>query len=73
MVAVAENGRYHPDMWVFPVSGRVTADVSAKTHAMPRVFTIALVVSAVMLAFGIIGFIARATQDGFGDYAPWGY
>ena len=73
MAAVAENGRYHPEMWVFPVSSQVTADVSAKTHAMPRAFTIALVVSAVMLAFGIIGFIARATKDGFGDYAPWGY
>ena len=73
MAAVAENGRYHPEMWVFPVSSQVTADVSAKTHAMPRAFTLALVVSAVMLAFGIIGFIARAAQDGFGDYAPWGY
>ncbi len=70
---MAENGRYHHEMWVFPIPGQVTADVSAKTHAMPRAFTLALVVSAVMLAFGIIGFIARATQDGFGDYAPWGY
>ncbi len=73
MAAVAEHGHYHPEMWVFPNPRQVTADVSAKSRAMPKAFTIALIVSAVMLGLGIIGFIARAAQDGFGDYAPWGY
>ena len=70
---MAANGHYHADMWVFPEAKQVTQDVTEKTFAMPKPFTIALVVAGILLALGIVGFVARAVGDGFGDYTPWGY
>ena len=60
-------------MWVFPPAREVTRDVTSKTFSMPRVLTIALILAGILLALGIVGFIIRAVDDGFGDHGPWGY
>ena len=73
MVSMAENGHNHAGMWVFPDATQITGDIAAKTRAMPRPFVLALSVAGVLFVLGIIGFIARAAIDGFGDYTPWGY
>ena len=70
---MAENGRNHAGMWVFPKAEEITGDMAAKTAAMPRPFVLALSVASVLFALGIIGFIARAAGDGFNDFTPWGY
>ncbi len=70
---MAANGHHHAGMWVFPRAEEVTRDVTAKTFAMPRPFAKALMVAGVLLVLGIIGFVARAVDDGFGDHGPWGY
>ena len=63
----------HNGMWVFPAAEAVTRDVADKTSAMPRPFSIALLVTGALFLLGIIGFAARAIDDGFGDHMPWGY
>ena len=73
MVSMAENGRNHAGMWVFPNAAEITGDMAAKTRAMPRPFVLALSAAGVLFVLGVIGFIARAAIDGFGDYTPWGY
>ena len=60
-------------MWVFPPAEAVTRDVAEKTSSMPRAFSIALLVAGALFVLGIIGFVARAVDDGFGEHAPWGY
>ena len=70
-MAASEHG--HNGMWVFPAAEAVTRDVADKTSAMPRPFSIALLVAGALFLLGIIGFAARAIDDGFGDHAPWGY
>jgi molybdopterin-containing oxidoreductase family membrane subunit len=63
----------HAGMWVFPDAAVMTQDVGEKTKAMPRPFTTALAVTGIFFILGIVGFIARAVDDGFDDIAPWGY
>ena len=70
---MAANEHNHNGMWVFPEAEKVTRDVADKTSAMPPRFSIALLVAGVLFAWGIIGFVERAVDDGFGDHAPWGY
>ncbi len=60
-------------MWVFPDATVMTADMGEKTKAMPRPFTMALAATGILLILGIVGFIARAADDGFGEIGPWGY
>ena len=60
-------------MWVFPRPEEVTQHVTGSTFAMPRTLTTAMAVAGVLLGLGIIGFLVRAFDDGFGDHSPWGY
>ena len=70
-MAASEQG--HNGMWVFPAAEAVTRDVAGKTSAMPRAFSVALTVAGILVVLGIIGFVARAIDDGFARHAPWGY
>ena len=63
----------HAGMWVFPDATLMSRDVSTKTRSMPRPFTLALMVTGILFIIGIVGFVARANDDGFGEIAPWGY
>jgi len=47
--------------------------MAGKMSAMPRPFNLALAAAAILFILGIIGFIVRAVDDGFGAHAPWGY
>jgi molybdopterin-containing oxidoreductase family membrane subunit len=51
----------------------MTRDVTSKTFAVPQKLAVALVLSGVLLVLGLIGFIVRSVDDGFGDHGPWGY
>ena len=70
-MAASEN-RY-PGMWVFPSPEGITRDVASKMSTTPRIFSLVLTAAGVLFVLGIIGFVLRAVDDGFGDYAPWGY
>ncbi len=67
------SGGHYPGMWVFPNPRVMTRDMAGKVASMPRAFTLALLGSFVLLALGVVGFIARAAADGFDDRGPWGY
>ena len=74
MVASEPKGHgQHAGMWVFPDATLMTADMGEKTKAMPRPFTMALAATGILFILGIVGFIARAANDGFGEIGPWGY
>ncbi|HAA94698.1 MAG TPA: hypothetical protein DCE26_03305 [Dehalococcoidia bacterium] len=60
-------------MWVFPDVSAMSQDISAKTLARPKPFTIALTITGILLVLGVIGFVARAAGDGFDSIGPWGY
>jgi hypothetical protein len=70
---MGNNGNNHRDMWVFPTMGTVTDDLVRQTFTMPRYFRIGATVAGILFLVGIIGFIARAVDDGFGSHGPWGY
>lgn len=72
-MANSGSGLYSADMWVFPQAERVTGDLVSKTSARSGPFTAAVTIAALLLLLGVVGFIARAAGDGFGDYGPWGY
>ena len=72
-MANSGSGLYSADMWVFPRAERVTEDLISKTSARSGLFTTAVTIAALLLVLGVVGFIARASLDGFGDYGPWGY
>ena len=55
----------HAGMWVFPDAKVMSQDISEKTRSMPQRFTMALIVTGILFIVGIIGFIARAADDGF--------
>ena len=67
------SGGHYPGMWVFPNPRVMTRDMAEKVSSMPRAFTLALLASFALLVLGVVGFVARATVDGFDDRAPWGY
>ena len=67
------SGGHYPGMWVFPNPRVMTRDMADKIAAMPRMFTLGLLLSFGLLVLGVVGFVARATADGFDDRAPWGY
>ena len=74
MAATEPKGHgQHADMWVFPDASVMTADMGEKTNAMPRPFTMGLAVAGILFILGIVGFVARAADDGFGEIGPWGY
>ena len=74
MAATEPKGHgQHAGMWVFPDATVMSRDVAEKMRAMPQPFAIALAVSGILFIIGIIGFVARAADDGFGEIAPWGY
>ncbi len=65
---------HHPaGMWVFPRVSGTTQYVANLTRSMPRTLNIALAVAGILSTLGIIGFIVRAADDGFGEHGPWGY
>lgn len=70
---MAGNGHNHAGMWVFPRAEEVTQDLTRRTFAMPGPFTIALALAGVLLVLGVLGFVVRALDDGFGQHGPWGY
>ena len=70
---MAANQAHNAGMWVFPRAEEVSGDMAAKSRAMPRPMVAAITVSAILLVLGIVGFVARAVDDGFTDHAPWGY
>lgn len=70
---MAANGHNHAGMWVFPRAEEMTREVASKTFAVPQKLAFGLVLSGVLLVLGVIGFIARSVDDGFGDHGPWGY
>ena len=63
----------HAGMWVFPDAATTSQDLSEKTASMPQRFTIALLLTGLLFIVGIVGFVARAADDGFDEIAPWGY
>ena len=67
------SGGHYPGMWVFPDPRVITRDMAAKVSAMPQMFTLGLLLAFALLVLGVVGFVARAAADGFGDRAPWGY
>ena len=74
MAATEPKGHgQHAGMWVFPDATVMSRDVAEKMRAMPQPFAVALAVSGILFILGIIGFVARAADDGFGEIAPWGY
>ena len=73
MNPMAENGHHQAGMWVFPRPEETTRDLAAKTMAWPSPFKLAFAGAGVLFVLGIIGFVARATADGFGAQGPWGY
>ncbi|MDA1127271.1 MAG: polysulfide reductase NrfD [Chloroflexi bacterium] len=74
MVASEPKGHgQHAGMWVFPDASTTSRDLSEKTRSMPQRFTMALMVTGLLFIVGIVGFAARAADDGFDEIAPWGY
>ncbi len=67
------SGGHYPGMWVFPNPRVMTRDMAEKIAAMPRMFTLGLLLTFALLVLGVVGFVARASADGFDDRAPWGY
>ena len=67
------GGGHHAGMWVFPVSERVTAEVTGRTFAFPSGYKLALGVAGILTVLGVIGFIIKLTSSGFGSPGPWGY
>ena len=63
----------HAGMWVFPDASTISQDVSEKSRTMAKPFTMALVVTGILFILAIVGFIARAANDGFDEIGPWGY
>jgi len=63
----------HAGMWVFPDASTISQDVSEKSRTMAKPFTMALVVTGILFILAIVGFIARAADDGFDEIGPWGY
>ncbi len=70
-MAASENK--YAGMWVFPSPEAMTRDVAAKMAATRRIFPLVMTATGVLFILGIIGFIARAVDDGFDNYAAWGY
>ena len=63
----------HAGMWVFPRKEEITPDVTSKTFSMPSGYKLALGIAAILTALGVVGFVIRATSDGFGSPGPWAY
>ena len=70
---MAASGHHPAGMWVFPRASEATQYVGNLTRSMPRALNIALAVATILAILGIIGFIVRALDDGFGEHGPWGY
>ena len=64
---------HHAGMWVFPQADQVSADVSAKTAALPSGYKLALAAAGVLTVLGLIGFIIKLSSGGFAQPGPWGY
>ncbi len=74
MAATEAKGHgQHAGMWVFPDAATLSQDVSEKSKTTSSAFKTALVVTGILFVLAIIGFIARAADDGFNEIGPWGY
>ena len=67
--SLAASEHNQPAMWVFPSPEGITRDVASKMAATPRIVTLVLTGAGLLFVLGIIGFVARAVDDGFDDYA----
>ena len=72
-MAASEGGHHHSGMWVFPNPRAMTGDMAGKIASMSAIFAVPFFVSFALLVLGVVGFVARASIDGFDDRAPWGY
>ena len=70
---MAASEHHQPGMWVFPSPEGITRDIASKMSSTPRIIPLVLTAAGLLLILGIIGFVARAVDDGFDEYAPWGY
>ena len=70
---MAANHTQHAGMWVFPRAEEVTRYLAGRTLGLPGPLATAMAVSGVLLVLGVVGFVVRATDDGFGAHGPWGY
>ena len=74
MAATEPKGHgQHAGLWVFPDVSVMSREVTEKTKSSPRPLTMALVVTGILFILGIVGFVARAADDGFNDISAWGY
>jgi molybdopterin-containing oxidoreductase family membrane subunit len=60
-------------MWVFPRREAAAQDLVGRITAPAAKYRMALTITGVLLLVGVIGFIRRATLDGFDAPGPWGY
>ena len=74
MAAAEPKGHgQHSGMWIYPDAKVISQDVSEKSKDMAKPFRTALVVTGILFILAIVGFIARAADDGFDEIGPWGY
>ena len=66
-------GGRNAGMWVFPDTRTAARDMVAKITARSSVVNLVLIISGVLLALGIVGFIIKAASFGFDETGPWGY
>lgn len=66
------HGQY-AGMWVFPKREEITSYVTGKTFFVSSGYKLALGIAFILAALGVVGFVIRATSDGFGSTDPWGY
>ena len=73
MSSPSESAPYPADMWVLPEKGQITQDVAAKAGSRSGAFRLALAVSGILAVLAVLGFVMRASLDGFSAHGPWGY
>ena len=74
MAATEPKGHgQHAGLWVFPDVSVMSRDVAEKARSIPRPLSMALVVTGILFILGIVGFVARALDNGFSDISAWGY
>ena len=65
MAATEAKGHgQHAGMWIYPDAATLSQDISEKSKTTSSAFKTALVVTGILFVLAIIGFIARAADDG---------
>jgi hypothetical protein len=74
MAATEAKGHgQHAGLWIYPDAATLSQDISEKSKTTSSAFKTALVVTGILFVLAVIGFIARAADDGFDEIGPWGY